>query len=215
MKTVIYRLDFDCGDGRRYSYWGSTIDFKKRMRQHRNHLRKGKHCNRRVQRTFDKHGDFEESIVMLSSRDTLAEDERCMIVRHYRQDYCLNLTMETISPMRDPEVQRRNAEAVRAVQQTEEWRAATKVAAERRAQCPEWRRNVTAALHEAHSKKVELTFPSGEVRAFDSVSAAAQEIAANQPTLSSWLLGKSPWPGQGKRLRKEVSHLRGISGRYL
>lgn len=249
MNAVIYRLDFDCGDGRVYSYWGSSVDFKKRMHQHRSDLRKGKHCNKWMQRSFAKYGDFRESVVMLCSRESLAENERCMIARHYAQDYCLNLTMETVSVMRDPEVKARAAEALRAVQQTEEWKRNVKAAAARRTQDPEWQEKHKARLQKMHAdpawraankaamqklaqdpefrkrraaanravrnKAVELTMPDGTVRVFESGTVAAGEIGVPRNTLTRWLLGKSPWPGQGKYVLKQREYLRGLTGRYI
>jgi group I intron endonuclease len=229
---VIYELRWQTAE-KTYRYVGQSVDLDRRVGEHRKCLKRGNHCNPFMSRVWAKHGDFEVHVLEQGVPvDDLASVERRHIEEIWGQEGCLNGTRETVNPMRDPAVRERQAEALRAMVQTEEWRAANKAGAEKRAQspewraknkaanqrlaqCPEWQKKHAAAVRAAHNKAVELTMPNNEVLVLESLTVAAGEIGVPETTLSNWLRSKKPWPGQGQRLRKKYAHLVGLRGRYL
>ena len=52
---------------------GSTIDFSSRRRQHRSKLRGNKHCNRHLQRAFNKYGEDKFSMVIVETISTVGD----------------------------------------------------------------------------------------------------------------------------------------------
>lgn len=225
---VIYELRWQTAE-KTYRYVGQSVDLDRRVREHRSYLKRGDHHNPFMSRVWAKHGDFEVHVLEEGVPvEDLAAVERRYIDEIWGQEGCLNGTRETINPMFDPSVKKRQAEAVRATCQTDEWQAKNKAAGARRAQDPAWRAAMAkrsqdpswkaknkAATREANNKAVELTMPDGGVEIFESITVAAEEIGVRQNTLSRWLTGERPWPGQGKLLRKKLAHLSGIAGRYI
>lgn len=67
----------------------------------------------------------------------------------------------------------------------------------------------------ARARPLELALPSGELLNFRCSQEAAKAIRVNRPTLTRWLNGSKPWPGQGNHIWKSNAHLSGLTGRYL
>lgn len=136
---VIYELRWQTAE-KTYRYVGQSVELDRRVSAHRRYLQRGDHHNQFMTRVWAKHGDFEVHVL---EQDVPVEDlaavERRYIEEIWGQEGCLNGTRETINPLFDPEIKARAAEALRAVQQTDEWKRNNKAANQRKAQDPEWR----------------------------------------------------------------------------
>lgn len=58
----------------------------------------------------------------------------------------------------------------------------------------------TGAQH-SQARPFVMVMPKGETRRFRCLSAAAKELGVTKAAVSGWLNGKTPWPGEGKRVR--------------
>ena len=85
--TGIYRIDL--GNGR--FYIGSAKNLSKREGEHRRELRNGKHGNGIMQRSFDKHGIFEFSVVRLCEINELLAHEQVLLDTHFDDPLCVNM----------------------------------------------------------------------------------------------------------------------------
>lgn len=83
----IYRIDLARG---RF-YVGSAANLRRREGQHRWHVGKGKHHNPTVQRSFDKHGVFEFSVLGLCSVDEVIAREQALLDEHFDDPLCVNM----------------------------------------------------------------------------------------------------------------------------
>ena len=93
MNTGIYRIEI--GD---YFYWGSTMNYTKREREHHSGLRGGCHPNIKMQNVYDKYKDFEMNLVVFTNENIL-QIEQEFIDLDYDNHYCMNLAKDAISPM--------------------------------------------------------------------------------------------------------------------
>ena len=93
MNTGIYRIEI--GD---YFYWGSTMNYTRREREHHRGLRGGCHKNRKMQNVYDKHKDFEMNLVVFTNENIL-QIEQEFIDLDYDNHYCMNLAKDAIAPM--------------------------------------------------------------------------------------------------------------------
>lgn len=83
----VYRIDI----GPKY-YFGQTIDFARRSRDHRRHLESGVHKNRYMQRAYDKYREIHFTVLyIVNNRDSMDFFEQRCIDRHFQDRNCLNL----------------------------------------------------------------------------------------------------------------------------
>ena len=88
MNTGIYRIEI--GD---YFYWGSTMNYTKREREHHSGLRGGCHSNIKMQNVYDKYKDFEMNLVVFTNENIL-QIEQEFIDLDYDNHYCMNLAKD-------------------------------------------------------------------------------------------------------------------------
>jgi len=84
----IYRLDFPNGD----FYIGSSKRLVSRIRQHRSDLKGGSHSNSRMQRVFNKHGAFTETVLHRIAEWTRLQWEQSYLDEFFGNECCLNLS---------------------------------------------------------------------------------------------------------------------------
>ena len=91
-------------DGKATAYVGSSTDVKRRWRQHRSLLRRGKHDNPHLQRAWDKYGEAAFGWGVIEEVRTVAnllERERYWLDRYLENpDTCYNLGCDVTAPMR-------------------------------------------------------------------------------------------------------------------
>jgi hypothetical protein len=98
----VYKIWFEGTD---YFYIGSTVNFKIRLRGHKNLLDKNKHTNPKLQNVYNKYGDkfFMEPIYnIIPDKNNLAlirEIELSFIKYHWGDKNLLNLTDSTSTPI--------------------------------------------------------------------------------------------------------------------
>ena len=83
----IYRIEL--GNG--HFYIGSAIDIDKRKRDHRNDLKRGAHCNKRVQHCWNKYGVFEFTVLEECVKDGLIVREQFYLDQHCDNPKNVNL----------------------------------------------------------------------------------------------------------------------------
>jgi len=81
-----YRVDL--GNGK--FYFGSAVNLRRREREHRRGLEKGNHYNRMMQRSFDKYGVFEFSVVGRWPVDEVIAREQVLLDEHFNDPKCAN-----------------------------------------------------------------------------------------------------------------------------
>jgi len=109
MWAGVYRISTPSGK----TYIGSSTDVRRRKRQHMFDLKNNKHHSIRLQRSFNKYG-FDammfEHICCLIPNQNLMDLEQMMIDQEKPQ---LNMTNSSYSPMRDPEVAKKQGETAK------------------------------------------------------------------------------------------------------
>jgi group I intron endonuclease len=104
-KTGVYRIINEVNDK---VYYGSTINsFGKRYYHHLSQLRLGKHKNKHLQRSWDKHGEDAFSFEVLEVHDTLEAcrlREQCYLDKC--QGNCYNINMDSTTPPLTDEVRK-------------------------------------------------------------------------------------------------------------
>lgn len=84
-----------------YIYYGSTVDFKVRERQHFKNLRKNKHSNQHLQNAFNKYGkeNFIFEIIELVEKSKLLEIEQRYLDKYVGTKNRYNIAKDAWSPM--------------------------------------------------------------------------------------------------------------------
>lgn len=123
----IYELRFSNGS----FYIGSAVNIKARWRDHLSRLNRGKHVNRRVQRCFDKHGNYTATVLIECHKDVLLKYEQNWIDRYIGTEGCLNMAKQAGGGNTGP--------------QSEETRAKRSASLKGRKHSPERRANASAA----------------------------------------------------------------------
>ena len=74
-------------------YIGSSENVYRRFESHRRALRAGKHTNRGLQGSWDKHGEepFKFEILLRCSPETVREQERKLLLEHFGRAKCCNM----------------------------------------------------------------------------------------------------------------------------
>ena len=94
MSSGIYKITIG-----RWFYYGQTINFDRRRKEHIRNLKKGKHENVLLQRAFDKHKTFEFSeCAYENNTDLLTELEQLVIDEWFGKPNCANLNPEAAVP---------------------------------------------------------------------------------------------------------------------
>ena len=106
MKSGIYRIELGNGN----YYIGSSVNVSKRKREHLSYLRIEKHCNKRVQRAWNKYQIFDFVILELCDESELIKKEQVLLDLHFRDAKNLNISPVAGSPM----LGRRHSEASKA-----------------------------------------------------------------------------------------------------
>ena len=86
-QSGVYRIDL----GNERFYVGSSIDLHQREARHLSQLKGRTHPNRIMQRTFDKYGVFEFTIVQCCVTDELLTREQALLDAHFDNVLCVNL----------------------------------------------------------------------------------------------------------------------------
>jgi group I intron endonuclease len=86
----IYRISI----GPRTFYWGQSKGLRKRGRVHLNHLKRGDHHNRHLQRSFDKHGEdaFTFEVSLLCPVEDLNMQEQFALDIYHGMPGCANIS---------------------------------------------------------------------------------------------------------------------------
>ena len=91
----IYRIDF--GNG--HFYIGSAVDLDRRKRNHRTSMKRGAHCNKRVQHGWNKYGVFEFTVLEECEIPELLANEQTWIDKHFADPKNVNLSPTAGSPL--------------------------------------------------------------------------------------------------------------------
>lgn len=87
MASGIYRIDL----GNENFYIGSAVNLKRRENEHRSDLECGVHCNRFVQRCWNKHQIFVFTILEKCAPDDLIMREQFFLDQHFDEPKNVNL----------------------------------------------------------------------------------------------------------------------------
>ena len=79
-------------------YVGSTVDAERRMKQHLNDLKKNKHYNPRLQRSFNRNHNFEVLVVPVENRREALEFEQILLDEFWGNPKLLNLARAAEAP---------------------------------------------------------------------------------------------------------------------
>lgn len=198
-------------DGQVFRYIGTTADVKQRLRGHRSNVRCGVHSSPRVTTLWNEYGE-PELVILAALEDSEARRIEDLRLQQFADSPGLLNTSRRVHPSLDP-VQRELA--TRKILSNPKWPESHAKAMRVRSANPVWRENQRAATYEALRKSVLLELPNGAKQTFESRNEAAKWLGVSPMTLGDWLLDKTPWPGQGKRLNRSLYHLSGLTGRYL
>lgn len=81
-----------------YYYIGSSVEAKRRLRDHFRDLKSGTHSNSKFQHAFNKDQEFEVEVVPLNSREEALQLEQLLIDEHRGDPKLLNLALDVASP---------------------------------------------------------------------------------------------------------------------
>lgn len=95
MRSGVYRIDL--GNG--WFYLGSAYDLREREGRHRRELGRGVHCNKIMQRAFDKYGAFKFVVLGRYPIDVLLQREQELLDAHCGQQKCANIALLAGNPM--------------------------------------------------------------------------------------------------------------------
>ncbi len=87
LKSGVYRIDL--GNG--WFYVGSTCDFNRRERDHRNSLERGDHCNPAMQNVYNKHSQFLFTVLGRYPVDQILEREQVLLDQYCGRPKCANM----------------------------------------------------------------------------------------------------------------------------
>ncbi len=183
---------------------GSTIDFSSRRRQHRSKLRGNKHCNRHLQRAFNKYGEDKFSMVIVETISTVGDllpREQAWIDKYDREQLYnaslvagatrgLNHTAETRAKMSAAQLERG------ARGENQYW-LGKGMSDERKARVSEYHKGrkrspaFSAANGKLHSKVViQIDAETGEsIKFWHSITQASKELGICRTSISQVCLG--------------------------
>lgn len=83
-------------------YIGSSQNISRRWYDHKRELRIQKHHNKYLQRAWNKYGEenFSFEIVEECKVEELSDREQLYIEKYVNSDFCYNISIDTIAPMR-------------------------------------------------------------------------------------------------------------------
>lgn len=84
----IYRLDFPNG----YFYFGSSKQLSQRFREHQWDLARKSHCNKKMQRVFNKYGEYAVTVLHQTTEWTRLQWEQSYLDEWFGKKLCLNLS---------------------------------------------------------------------------------------------------------------------------
>ena len=138
------------GNGSRY--FGSAVNIAQRWRQHRYDLRKGRHSNTRMQRTWNKYGElsFSFSVLVVLERDDRLETERKLLATVRDDPATLNMSACPTGGMtgrrHSPETRERLAAIKRGSRHSAETRGRMRASQSRRTNRPETGPAISSSL---------------------------------------------------------------------
>lgn len=154
--TGVYEI-VHVASGKRY-VGSAGVSFKKRWRQHRESLNKGKHHSVLLQRAWDKYGGaaFEFHILRATSPDEVVESEQAFIDFYQASDPKRGFNIAPIAGSRlgtkaSPVIRAKMSAARRGQKRSPEARARMSVAQRGRAFSPESRAKMSAAIRPQQS----------------------------------------------------------------
>ena len=65
------------------------------------------------------------------------------------------------------------------------------------------------------AKPIVATLPDGTTRTWPSATEAEKELNLSRGRISAWITGPSPYPDEGKQMRKAVAHMAGWRFAYV
>ncbi len=115
---AIYAISCNAG-GKSRVYIGSSTDLYERMKNHFRSLKRGNHRCKHLQNAYNKYGVESLSIDVLGKYDDVTPEQLRVIERMFIDSFLavserwelMNSTLNTLSPLDDPEVKRRQKEA--------------------------------------------------------------------------------------------------------
>lgn len=132
-------------------YFGSTVNFYNRSREHRLELRSGTHHCGHLQNAWRIYGEeaFEFRVVALLERSELHSTESRWLALHVDHERCYNSGVDADAPMRgrkhSAETRAKMSRAGKGKKRSAEWRAAMSAGMKGRIFTPEHRAKITAA----------------------------------------------------------------------
>lgn len=87
LNSGVYRIEL--GNG--WFYIGSAVNLRKREREHRSGLKRGKHCNIKMQNVWNKHNTFEFTILEECAIDDLIIHEQIYLDKHFNDEKNVNI----------------------------------------------------------------------------------------------------------------------------
>lgn len=100
MNSGIYKLTITRPDGSELFYYGQSQDLRRRESQHSSSLRKGKHDNQRIQRSWEKHGNVRFDVVLLCDMSDLNMFEQRFLDAYTGDPDCMNMSSCAEAAMR-------------------------------------------------------------------------------------------------------------------
>lgn len=196
-------------------YYGQSMDLNNRRSQHLSNLKNNKHCNKFMQRVYNKYLDFNfevvEEVVDVSLLDSR---EQYYIDLHIDNADCMNLARCAESTRRGCIVSEESRAKMSAAQKgktiSEETRAKISAFNKGKIISAEHRAILTAS----HNKQVKVTYPNGYFDIFASAKEAGLKFDLSLSCISGWCTGTKPQPGTGQ-VRKKIEHLSGYTFTYL
>lgn len=170
-KPGIYRIAIG-----RWYYYGSSLNPRKRAKNHRARLRAGKHENPILQRCYDKHGDaaFRARVVeRVPHRGELLAREQVWLDKYVGRTYCANIVKVAGACPTGPTGPRGHA-VKKKISDT-------------------MRRKGIAPTKEARRKGAEAMWKPVVIR-FDNVATAAARLGVTVRSLQRWMSGQHRWP---------------------
>lgn len=187
-RSGIYRIEI----GSRVFYYGSSSYLANRRSSHRRAFERGIHANPRLQRAFDKHGDFRFVVVEACAPERLLEVEQRYLDQWCGHRDCANVLVVAGSPAgirRSASVRRNMSIAARqrvSPPLTTEHRASISAGLRGRLCNPATRALISAA----HSAPVRAVTPAA-VLIWPSATVAAEQLGTSIASVSRWCRAKN------------------------
>lgn len=204
-------------------YIGSTSSLGRRRSDHLDRLKNGTHHAPKLQQAFNAGGPVEFLVIQeiqwkpRESRHELRRrlwlHEQILLDAHFGTENCANQSEKAnFNTARNKE---KHAARMRQLWQTPEYR--NRVIRKKHNPSAETREKMAAAKRGAKhpaARACKVTL-NGKTLRFPTTQDAATHFGVTQQSMHAWISGKTPWPGQGRFVRKQTQHLVGATGGFV